>query len=373
MNKINLLISDAFIFPGGGQEGVVIQLLKILDRKKFNIFFATRDGAKLPLDLPPDIPVYNIGLKSKYDFYSVVKIRKLVKRYKIDVINMHGFRASLLIRLSFLFTIRRPRLIYTAQVNYDQLISFSRSLLKRFSKIIGNILDYLLTDKIIFVSNKNMTNRIMQIPVLQPDKSVVIYNGVCISTNRVNTDQLKEKNKKIIIACLSALVKRKGINILIEAVHLLNLKGINGFEIKVGGEGIERKNLQNMINKRDLKNRFILMGYVEKTSLLKQADIFVLPTFSEGFPLSILEAGNFNLPVIASRVDGIPEVIQDGENGFLVQPGDAEELAEKLERLLNDSELRHNFGMSLSETVKKKFDEDKMVEAYSNIFVNFCN
>src|SRR5215216_1098443 len=116
MNKIRILLADAFLFPGGGQEKVVVQLLKLLDRNKFEVYFATGDHSKIPADLPEDVQIFRVGLNSKFDLTSCFKIREVVKQNRIQVINVHGFRAALLIRLAYLFN-RKVKIVYTGQVN----------------------------------------------------------------------------------------------------------------------------------------------------------------------------------------------------------------------------------------------------------------
>ena len=367
MKIINLLVVDAFLFPGGGQEGVVLQLLRLLDRRMYKISFATSDEARLPQNIPSDIRVHRIGLRSRFDVSSCWKIRHFIRQHNIDIVNVHGFRASLLLRLAYALSIRRPYIVYTAQVNYDQLINFSKKPLKSLSVLIGNILDHISTDKIVFVSYKNFKKRIADYPKLKENKCTVIYNGINILDYKSAVEDVKV-NGNLKLVCLSALIERKGIHILIEAVHILKLKGIIEFEVRVGGEGSERIFLEGLINKYKLENRFALLGYTDRKQLLGCGDIFILPTYSEGLPLALLEAGLFKLPVIASAVDGIPEVVQNEENGILVSPGNSVELSIAIERLLKDKQLREDLGERLHETVIRDFNESKMIENYSKIF-----
>ena len=369
MKKINLLVADAFLFPGGGQEGTVIQILKLLDREKFNISFATGDDAKLPEYFPTDVAIYRVGLRSKYDLYSCLKILQLLRKKKINVINIHGFRAALLFRLASLMLLRNINIIYTAQVNHEQLLDYSTSPLNRLSVLIGNLLDVIATDQIVFVSHKNMERRIAGRPRLNEKKCSVIFNGVNISDVQPYVKQTRSGTRKVIV-CLSALVKRKGIHILIEAARILRNRGIVDFEIKVGGEGGERIVLERMIKEYGLEERFTLLGYTDRRNLLSVGDIFVLPTFSEGLPLSLLEAGLFRLPVIASKVDGIPEIVLDEENGILVEPGDTVALADAIEKLLTEKDLRNLYGEELHRTVIDRFSEIAMIEKYTNLFIN---
>jgi len=100
----------------------------------------------------------------------------------------------------------------------------------------------------------------------------------------------------------------------------------------------------------------------------KHADIFVLPSYNEGLPMSILEAGSFGLPVISTPVGGIPEVIEDGVNGYLIEPGDIEALKDRLLLLANGPELREKMGKNLKILIGEKFNEKKMVNQINFIY-----
>lgn len=366
MSKIRILLADAFLFPGGGQEKVVLQLLKLLDRNKFEIYFATGDQSEIPADIPADVQIFRVGFNSKFDLASCFKIRNIVKQHKIQVVNVHGFRAALLIRLGYLFN-RKIKIVYTGQVNYEQLKEFSKSLSNQLSIVIGNFLDSSATDSIVFVSNTNLSLRTKQKPKIDSEKAKVIYNGVNPQDFNLNGKRKLTSDRKIIVT-LSALVKRKGVDVLIEAIKILSEQGLDDFEVRIGGEGPEKENLKNLIADYKLEEKIRLLGYVNKQELLSVADLFVLPTYSEGLPLSIIEAGLFNVPVIASAVDGIPEIIQDKENGLLVNAGSAEELAQAIKLLLYNDGLRFKLASALKNDANTKFSESKMVQKYTELF-----
>lgn len=365
MTKIKVLLADSFLFPGGGQEKVVLQLLKLLDRNKFEIFFATGDNSKIPSDVPEDVQIFRVGFNSKFDIASCFRIRKIVKQHRIQIINVHGFRSALLIRLAYLFS-RRVKIVYTGQVNYEQLKQFSKSLSNRFSIAIGNFLDYAATDSIVFVSEKNLSVRLQQKPKIDAARSRVIYNGVNPADFTIREGS-KSNSIKIIVT-LSALVKRKGIDILIKAVKILEERGVNNFEVRIGGEGPEKEGLKNLIAEYQLEEKITMMGYVNKEELLSIADVFVLPTYSEGLPLSIIEAGLFNVPVVASAVDGVSEIIEDKVNGILVNAGQPDELADAISLLLQNDILCCSLTKNLNETACRKFSESVMIKEYTALF-----
>ena len=115
--------------------------------------------------------------------------------------------------------------------------------------------------------------------------------------------------------------------------------------------------------KRQLEHSVTLVGHRENASrYVKAFDIFVLPSRSEGLAYVLLEAGRASLPVIASRVGGIPEVIEHEVTGLLVPSGDVGALREKLEELSVDGTRRHTLGSALEQRVRKDFSLEEMLE-----------
>ena len=112
-----------------------------------------------------------------------------------------------------------------------------------------------------------------------------------------------------------------------------------------------------------------MLGYIDDAAkYLKAFDIFVLPSISESFGYVILEAGATELPVVASRVGGIPEIIDDMKTGMLVKPKSGVKIATALEYLLNNEEKRLEFGKALKQKISQNFTKEKMVEQTLDLY-----
>ncbi len=147
---------------------------------------------------------------------------------------------------------------------------------------------------------------------------------------------------------MGRLHEPKGIFILLEAFGQLG----GDCRLWFAGDGPDRARLQKAISERGLSDRVRVLGFVigqEKKRLLSSAFAMVLPSFHEGIPYAILEGLASALPVVATSVGGIPEVIRDGTDGFLVSPGDTAALASAMEKLLSDRALRDEMAMKARE------------------------
>jgi glycosyltransferase involved in cell wall biosynthesis len=129
-------------------------------------------------------------------------------------------------------------------------------------------------------------------------------------------------------------------------------------QLEIGGAG-EVERMYKEIQALRLEEHIVYRGWLkpeERDKLLRSADIFVLPSYSEGMPISILEAMSFGIPVLSSRVGGIPEIVTDGETGFLVEPGNLEQMYDKLCILIRDDRCREFLGSNGRKLVEAKHD-----------------
>ncbi|KOH46929.1 glycosyl transferase family 1 [Sunxiuqinia dokdonensis] len=178
----------------------------------------------------------------------------------------------------------------------------------------------------------------------------------------------REERSVVKILFLSNLIESKGVYALIEACSMLKSKGISFQCDFIGGEGdITAERFQAMVDQYNLADQVNFLGKKydqEKFLAFVSADIFAFPTHypNECFPLVILEAMQYSLPVISTFEGGIPDVIEDGITGFLVPQKDVEALASKLEFLINNPKVRHQMGAA----GRQKFENEFKLEVFEN-------
>lgn len=161
--------------------------------------------------------------------------------------------------------------------------------------------------------------------------------------------EARRKNEVPYLLFLSNLLINKGVFVLLDALRILKEKGYLFNCQYVGGETAEINAVQfsEEVDKRDLNDRVAYVGRKvgeEKNAFFQQADIFILPTMNECFPLVILEAMEYKLPVISTNEGGIPDMVKDGENGLIFEKQNPYSLADCIAKLLDDEELRVKMG-----------------------------
>jgi glycosyltransferase involved in cell wall biosynthesis len=168
---------------------------------------------------------------------------------------------------------------------------------------------------------------------------------------------------------LGRLGHRKGIFVLLEALAAVRSR-FRHVVLLCGGDG-ELDRVRAEVVRLDLSDNVTLLGWVKgaaKDELLESSTVFVLPSFDEGVPMSILEAMAWGLPVIATPVGGIPEVVTDGREGLLVAPGDADALGEAICRLLVDADLRAQMGRNGRLRFQTDFSIQSVLEKLESIY-----
>ncbi len=207
-------------------------------------------------------------------------------------------------------------------------------------------------------------------------KNIVIYNGIDCN-NKFNPNlynRLTERKKMgindnaIAIYFIGRLSSEKNPDIFIKAAKKI-LEKTTGVKFFIIGDGIMRNEIEKLINKLNNKN-LIYLGYqTDIPRYLSTADIFVLPSSAEGFPLSNIEAMSMGVCVIASDVGGVSDAIINGENGFLMKPNSVDELVNKIEFILNKKNILNKISKNARKSVEEKFSIEILAEKYKNLYI----
>lgn len=175
-------------------------------------------------------------------------------------------------------------------------------------------------------------------------------------------------DRQVVIIHISNFRPVKRVQDLVVAMHTV-VKEAGDTRLILVGDGPERHRVELLVDKLDLRRNVLLTGYRRDIiDLLRCSDVLVLCSEIESAPLTLLEGMSSGIPVIATAVGGIPEIVADGRNGFLVPPNSPRELAEKILELNADMKLRLRMGEAARRTVLERFTADKVVPQYEEIY-----
>jgi glycosyltransferase involved in cell wall biosynthesis len=201
------------------------------------------------------------------------------------------------------------------------------------------------------------------LPAAAP-KLQTVYNGVPLQVNHTARPEVAPPYK---ILALGRFVIKKGFAFLLEACHLLAQGGLD-FQVTLAGDGPEKARLQELVEKYQLGSKVVFPGFVNREAvsrLLAETHLFVMPSIvapsgdRDGTPTVIAEALLYEVPVVATRVCGIPEMVRPGETGWLVPPEDPGALAEAIKEALADPAEAHRRALNGGSLMRADFDSEK--------------
>lgn len=352
----------------GGAQKYVYDLATSLPSSLFEVVVVVGEGGLLKKKLEEkgiktyELPDLKRDISFVNEFKSSLALLKIVWKESPNVLHLNSPKAAgfgaVAGRLCF-----TPKIIQTIHgwsFKEDRNI-FAKSLIWFFSWTTT-----ILCHKTIVIAKvEKESTKIM--PFIDHKKIALIRNGVekikFINKTIVRDALIGRTQKKVgrvlWLGTIAELHRNKGLEFAIRAVTQIK-EPLIYFIIGVGEEKVK---LSELIIELGLENKVFLVGFVEDAKLyMKAFDIFILTSTKEGLPYTILEAGQAGLPVIASYVGGIPEIIDDGVNGILTRVGDQDQIAKALDYYISNPEKQKEFGDALREKVEKEFSVDEMVK-----------
>ncbi len=354
-----------------GAQSVLINLLKNLDRDKFEpAVISLEKRAPLAARIKElGIPVYSAAAAGKYDIGAAYRLYKLLKGLQPDILHTHLFHADLTGRL--LGKICRIPVIMNTIHNINLGSSFRDFLLRKTDFIS----DYTV------VICRAAAERFVEKKIVSPQKLKVVYNGIDTADfNIPDRVEAREeicrefalKHDKKIAVSIGRLRPVKGYSYLLQALKLIK-EELADWHFLIVGEGELYSRLQKECEDLALKSHVTFTGVRNDIpQLLAASEFLVLASLWEGLPVVIEEAMAAGLPVIATEVGGVPELVINRETGFITTPGDSRELAGVLREVLSLSgEKRREMGRKGRERVKKMFSSHKMTKNYEGVYLGF--
>jgi glycosyltransferase involved in cell wall biosynthesis len=224
----------------------------------------------------------------------------------------------------------------------------------------------------IYSCSNAVTRFLIQKLGIKREKVDTIPNGIDVDSFSIKINKEKKirelglnSNLKIVGTVCRLHEPKKGVKILLEATKKLQKK--NAFQLLIVGTGKDEKKLRLMAKREKINARF-LGERDDVPEILQIMDIFVLASIYEGFPVVVLEAMAAGLPIVASRVGGLKEAVLDGKTGLLVEPGNPDMLAEKIELLLGNDIKCRKFGKAGFNRVKEYFSLEKTVDGIESLW-----
>lgn len=304
-----------------------------------------------------EVPVQVLPMRSTFDPSIIGRMRHWLRERQVDILHSQGYRSNLIARLAVRGGRLTTRLVCTVHgLHYSSAVS---PRLRLFF-----MLDYLsmfTSDRVIAVS-RDTCGQLMRRGLQQ--KTRVIHNGTVIpppvdlEARRTSRQALGIAPHTKVVTFVGRLTHQKGPGALVDVARRM-VSTMDNVVFLLVGDGPCMEDIRGCV--QDLFPRVRLLGRQDDvTPFYTAADVLFMPSLYEGLPMTLIEAFAHGLPAVASRVGGVPEVIQDGVNGFLCEADQTAQMCERLEKILRDDALRHEMGAQARRSAETSFSIAQM-------------
>ena len=347
----NICFFNTTQFWGGGEKWH-FEAAEMMSATPNNTFFVCDGAGELAKKLAT-IDVFQFYITaSNLSFLNAAKVNKLVQFYQKNKIDIVVFNNSKDLKLGG----KAAQKAGVKTIVYRRGIAIEVKKKRLNENLFKNVVTH-------FIFNSNATKELLEknyAAIIPTKKSAIIYNAIDFSVQQQNTKN--QTPTTIVIGNAGRLVEQKGQYFLIEIAKKLIEKNLD-FKIQIAGEGPLHNELKALIEKENLTDKIELLGFVkDMKSFMEQIDVFVSTALWEGFGFVLAEAMVAKKPVLAFDLSSNPELVKDGENGFLIPPENTKLFAEKLAQLINDTALRNQLGEAAYTFAKANFEKGKQFQ-----------
>ncbi len=393
MRKIKVIHVITKLELGGAQVNT-LYTVKNLNRDRFEVSLLAGPGGILDDNAREisDLKLYFIpelarAVNPLKDLITIFKLARLFRIEKPDIVHTHSSKAGILGRWAcFLFKFFHsissrssppaPKIIHTFHG-----FGFNRyqKMPVRFLFVLAEKMAATISDMLIFVSESNLSEAKSR-KIGNPAKYFLIRSGIDIGFfKNTQVDKISKKkeikinSEDFVITTIGPFKKQKNLSDFLIIANLLKYRGLKS-KFLIVGDGEEREKLNVIREALELTDEVRFMGWLkekkEVAEILKITDVFVMTSLWEGLPRSILESMAAGVPVCANAVDGVKDVVKDGDTGLLAEPFDTKRMAENILRILKEEGLGKRITVNALKMLDESFDIGKMVIRQENLYAN---
>jgi glycosyltransferase involved in cell wall biosynthesis len=363
--RVHVLTLIDQLVTTGGAERLALEIATRLDQSRFrSTLCASRfelspaigrnERQMLARVHEAGIGFLGLGRQGRASVWPWRRLAAYLRRERVDVLHAHMFGSNA-------WGTMIGRLVgVPVVVAHEHTWSFEGEPLRRIvdRELIGRF-----SNAFVAVSREDR-RKMIEIERVRPDRIRFIPNGIA-SRGSSPGDSVREElglGECTLVGAVGTLRAQKAYDVLVRAAALIRPRHPDVRVVIVGG-GPEREPIERLIAELDLGGIVIMLGQrLDVPNVLAQLDVAVCSSSFEGSPLSVMEYMEAGLPIVATRVGGVPELIDDGVHGLLVSPNDPDALARGIEEILADADRAREMGARARERRRREFDIDVMVE-----------
>ncbi len=314
-----------------------------------------------------DIEVYE--QKSRSDMSVVGRLVEKINNESYDIVHCHGARANFV----GMFLKRKIKIPMLTTIHSDYKLDFKDSFYKNL--VFTTLNTFALKRFNYFIAISDTFKELLVSRGFKKDSIYIAYNGIDLEFKPeivskevfLNKYNIADNNESF-IGIVARLDKVKDHETFIKAAKEI-LDKRNDVQFLIAGTGNNEESLRNLVDDYKINDNIHFLGHIEDPySMFNAIDINVLTSLSESFPYTILEGAMMKKPIISTRVGGVNKLIENDVNGYIIDIGNYNELAEKLDILLDDKEKTREMGENLYKKVEENFSSESMARSHLEIY-----
>ncbi|MDP3544341.1 MAG: glycosyltransferase family 4 protein [Elusimicrobiota bacterium] len=360
----------------GGAQQNTLHTVRHLNRAFFEPLLICGRGGMLDDEASADPAFRTIFVDSLLrdvspfnDLLALLELTKVFLAERPDVLHTHSSKAGILGRLAAALA-GVPVVVHTYHGFgfHDRQPQFVKNLYVLLERLCARF-----TDALVFVSKANIAYAAAH-GLVRPEEAVLIPSGVALAGLPAPGDAAKLKMSagvgmhKPLVVSIGNLKPQKNVGDLLQAAALV-LPAMPDARFVFIGDGPQRAKLEAKAFALGLQDRFFFLGWRrDAAQWLAAADVFAMTSLWEGLPRALVEAMKSGVASVCYATDGVTDLLIDGQNGFVVEPGDVKDVARRLVQLLSDEPLRARLGAAAAASIGPEFDIDGMVRAQETLY-----
>jgi len=364
-----LYLIDNLNLRVGGAQAALVGLLRHLDRRRVTPFVCGLRGGQFDREAMRALRIPVTSLKG--DWLSVAagafSVARLIRRNRIDIVDTRLDGARVIGYVASRLLARGPKLVCHERtpITRDSRTLWVRAPLARRADMIVGVAE-------------SVTRSAMQVYGLPKERFATVHNGLELESMDVATpahlrQELGLPGECSLVGFGGRLVEAKGLTYLLQAIPTV-LHEYPATHFVIAGDGPLRPQLRRQAAEAGIARQITFLGLRDDMySILKTLDVYVQPSLWEGMPMVVIEAMGASLPVVATRVDGIPEVVVDGKTGLLVSERDPMALAGAMHYLLSNPDAAREMGRAGRERIEKHFTWRSVAERLEAVYYGVVN
>jgi glycosyltransferase involved in cell wall biosynthesis len=364
-DRINVALVDGQL-NFGGAERQLYELAIRLDKSRFNPVVFCLSEADYPFGKmlrEKGIKVYTLKRRGHFDPFRVIKLVQLFRKEKINIVH------------SFLHVPNAYSYVACQIAGIDKFIASVRSLEISRPFLFKLIDRWALRGSAFVITNSKKGNDFVKDSFsIDGDKIKTIYNGIDLKKIEMDNSSIRKElgidKKSKIISMIAKATWAKNIRLFLEIAEQIT-RHYSDVKFLLIGKNLTRNYVKKRFGISAEQNVFMLGERKDIINILNGTDIFVLTSRTEGLPNVIMEAMGASKPVVATNVGGIPELVVDGETGYLVPSNNVEKLSQAVIRLLENPRIAKKIGETGRKRIEELFSVDRMVKETENLYLVF--